>query len=229
MLARQALAAALATLLALPAWTNPGIIGTASASRAALVRGAELAPGSTLFSGDVIEVGAGGGALIALHGATRIEMGAETQVRVSGQGEKARLEIGKGRVGFVADSSLEVRLADATIRATGAGTAIAKIVALPGKKGIIAVERGQLLITTVSAKRTLTLREGEGVEVTLEPAPAPQVGAGQTAATLTGRWVLVLGLVVGVTVTAIAVWLNRGETKLTNLDKRTEISPFRFP
>jgi len=226
---RQALAALLAVALPLCVLANPEVIGTAAACRATTLRGSELEPGSTLFSGDLIATRADGGALIALGTSGRIELGGETQVRLSRQAAKVRMEIGKGRVGFLADSSLELRLADATIRAAGAEPTLARIVAVPGQKGIIAVERGELLIATASSKKTLTLHGGESVEIAMEPAPAPQVGSAASASTLSGRWLLVVGLVAAGTVVAVAVWLNRGEPKLTNIDKRTEISPFRFP
>lgn len=229
MFARQVLAALLVVLLAFPAWSNPGIVGTASASKAATVRGAALQPGSTLFSGDTIDVGPQGGAWIALEGGSGMQVAANSQVHLATAGDATQFEIGRGRVTFrIRENSLQARLADATIRASGRGPAVG-VISLDGRKAFVAAEKGELLVATAASAKSVILHEGEGVEMTLEPAPAPQFGSGASAKTLSGKWVVLLGAVVAGIIIAVAVARNRAETKLTDQEKKNEVSPFRFP
>ena len=74
MFARQVLALLLVLLLAFPAWGDPNIVGSVASSQSATVRGTNLTPGSTIFSGDTIEVGAHGSAWITLPGGAQVQV-----------------------------------------------------------------------------------------------------------------------------------------------------------
>lgn len=229
MVPRQALAGLLTVLLAFPAWSNPSVVGTAAASKGAKVRGSDLVAGSTIFSGDLIETGAQGSVSVAIAGGTQVRIGSESQVKFSKSGEQAELEFGQGRTAFrvTSKNALVAKFADATIRPADEGTSTA-FVHMSGKtKGIIAAEKGSWIITTAHDAKSITLKEGEGVEVTL--APAPQRGSGAGVSALFGKWILVLGVITIGIITAIAAVRNSNESGLTNTDKRNEVSPFRFP
>ncbi len=68
MLFRQVLAVSLGLLLAFPAGASPNIVGNVSSNQSATVRGTDLTTGSTILSGDTIDVGARGSAQIMLVG-----------------------------------------------------------------------------------------------------------------------------------------------------------------
>lgn len=226
---RRVLAVALAALLASPAWSNPGILGTAASSRNTSVRGAALQSGSTLFAGDTIEVGSEGAAYLALSNGARLQLFAGSEIRLDASEARVAADVLGGRMAFRADASFEARLADASIRAAGNAPATAHVFKIDANRAAIYAESGEVLVTAATSGKSVTLREGESVEVTLAAAPAPQWGNPAGAGTLTGRQVAILGLVVGGIVTAIAIILNRGETNLTDREKRNEVSPFRFP
>lgn len=227
MFARQSLAVVLIAGLAVPGWSAPTVVGTAAVSQSATVRGSALLPGSTIFSGDTIQVGAKGTVSIAMTGGTQVRVGPGSQVRLSQEKEKALLELGRGSASFrvASDVPFEARLADATIRGAGRGAAVGVILMEGVKKALIAAEKGELVVRTAHDNRSLTLKEGEGVEVSLSP--DPQGGSGTGATTLSGKWVAVLATVSIGIVAAIALW--RGTTELSDEDKRNAVSPFRFP
>lgn len=225
---RQAVAVVLVAFLAFPTWSASPVVGTVARSTGATSGGTVLQSGSTVFSGDVVEVSPTGAAWIALEGGARVQISSATQVRLERSGEKVSLELGRGRVAFRAGSGFEARLGDATVRAAGSA-ATGHVYWTEERRALIASEKGELIVTAAGSAKSITLREGEGVEVTLEPAPAPQVGNPANANTLSRRWVVILGLIVGVTVTAIAIALNRGETEISQRDRGNEISPFKFP
>jgi ferric-dicitrate binding protein FerR (iron transport regulator) len=227
MFVRQFLASVLILVLAVPAWSVPTVVGTTAASQSATVRGSALLPGSTIFSGDTIQVGTKGMASIALTGGVQVRVGPESQVRFAREKETAQLEIGRGSASFRVAPGVpfEARLADATIRGAGSGPAVGVILVQSEEKAVIAAEKGELVVSTAHDSRSMTLREGEGVEVTL--APEPQGTSGTSAKTLSGKRVAILALVSIGIVAAIAIW--RGTTEISDEEKRNEVSPFRFP
>lgn len=229
MLARQALAALLIAILAFPAWSNPGIVGTAASSRSATVRGNALPPGSTVFNGDTIDVGNDGTLSIAVNGGAQVRVGPQSQVRLTRENDKAFFEIGRGSAAFrvPGSASFEARLADATIRSTGNGPAVGVILFRDAKNVLVAAEKGELVVSTAHDAKSVTLKEGEGVELALAPAPPPQAGT-TTATTLPGKWVAVMSVILGGALIAVAIYLNnRGG--LSDREKRDAVSPFRFP
>ena len=228
MVVRQLLASVLIVILAVPTWSTPTVVGTTAASQSATVRGNALLPGSTIFSGDTIQVGAGGTVSIAVTGGAQVRVGPGSQVRLSREKEKTRLEIGRGSASFLvtSDAPFEARLADATIRSTGSGPTVGVVLVADMTKALIAAEKGELVVHTAHDARSVTLKEGEGVEVSL--APDPQGGSGTGATTLSGKWVAIMAAVSISIVAAIAIW--RSTTgKLTDEEKRNAVSPFRFP
>ena len=61
-------------LLAVSVRAKPVPIGTVSSCKAASVHGTSLVPGSTIFSGDAIDVGPGGSAWIAVPGGDQVRV-----------------------------------------------------------------------------------------------------------------------------------------------------------
>jgi hypothetical protein len=108
---------------------------------------------------------------------------------------------------------------------------VAIISVLSRKMAIIGAEKGELLVSTAHDGKSVTLREGETVEVTLADPPAP--GKPQTGGTvgtthLTGAQVAVLTTVLSAAVLAIAAKLALDSKGLTDLEKENAVSPFKF-
>ncbi len=179
MLTKQALAVILLLLLAVPAWANPIVVGSVSRSQAATVRGTDLTPGHTIFSDDIIVVGTHGSAWIALTGGAQVQLGENSQVRLSKTTDNVQLTIDRGLASFrtAEKSGLEASLADATIRSANGMPAVGIVSVRSPQSAIIAAQKGALLISTAHDGKSLTLREGEGVEVMLVPGKSNSHGA----------------------------------------------------
>ncbi len=168
---KRVLAVILLLLLAFPAWGGPSVVGSVASSQSATVRGNRLAPGSTIHSGDTIEVGAQGSAWIALLGGAQVQLGEKSQARLTKTTEKMQLTIDRGLASFrtVEKSEFEALLADATIRSANGRPALGIISVRSPQLAVIAAKRGALLISTAHDLKSLTLEEGQGVDVTLIP------------------------------------------------------------
>ncbi len=209
------------------------MLGSVASSRLASVRGAALTPGSTVFNDDTVEVGPRGSASIALAGGGQVQLAENSLVRLIKMEGKVAVAVGRGRASFRSNeqSPVEALVADATIRALG-GSAVGIVYVRSPESAIIGAEKGALLISTEHDARTLTLREGEGIEVTLAPAKDRDQGtkpAGRSApaASWTTGKVVLFAVILAGAVTAIALLLGRNETEQSTQTKCNEISPFR--
>jgi len=102
---------------------------------------------------------------------------------------------------------------------------------LSAKTALIGAERGELLVSTAHDGKSVTLKEGEAVEVTLAPAPAkPELAGGGTGApTLTGNQVAILGGTIVLIISLLAIKLASDHKSLTDTQKKNAVSPFQFP
>lgn len=224
---RKFLACLLAVFLVTPAWSSPAGIGVAATSQLARVNGTQLAPGTTLFSGDVVESGRNGTARLTFPGGGLALIGARSRVQVTGAQDDVALELLNGRASFrLVSGKVEARLRDATIRAASENAS--GIVAWRSETSVvIAAEKGSLEVTAAATGKTVVLREGEGIEATLVPDPAPQGQQGQGPRALSGRTVVVLGAVLIGTVSLLAWLFNASENKPGPDRLGDVVSPFR--
>ena len=102
MKARRGLAVLLIALLAVPATASPSTgsptvavpIGTISQSDATNVGGAGALPGTTVFSGDMIEVGPRGSAWVLMSAGRHVRVSSDSRIRMVGQaGDPNRIEM----------------------------------------------------------------------------------------------------------------------------------------
>ena len=240
---RHALALLLVLLLAFPAWGDPIVVGNVASSQSATVRGTTLAPGSTIFSGDTVEVGTRGSAWITLTGGAQVKVAENSQVRLAKTTDSIQLIIDRGGALFrtAEKSPVEALLGDATIRSADGSPAVGIIIVQDAQSAVIAAQKGMLLINTAHDSKTVTLREGERAEATLVPqqdtdqdknkkkkkrggAVVLPAGSSLTA----GKAVLIAAILGGLT-TAIALLLSDRETKHTTTDNCNAVSPFRCP
>jgi hypothetical protein len=247
MMARRGLVALLVALLAVPAAASPSTgspavatpIGIFSYSDSALIGGAGALAGTTVFSGDIIEVGPRGSAGILLHGGMQVHVSAASRLRLKELAGAKQIELemfsGAARFRTCEASPVLARLADAVVRAKGADPAIGIISLLSRTKAMIGAEKGELLVTTAHDGNSVTLREGDAVEVTLvdPPAPAPGKPQGTNKTTgahaLTGPQVAILSVVLGGVAVGVGLKLAMDNKGLTDLQKQNMVSPFKFP
>jgi hypothetical protein len=250
MMARRGLAFLLIALLAVPATASPSTgsptaavpIGTISQSDATNVGGAGALPGTTVFSGDTIEVGPRGSAWILMNGGRHVRVSSDSRIRMvepAGGANRIEMEIFSGAARFRSGEKAAVvaRLADATVRAKGTQPAVGLISVLSRRSAVISSEKGELLVSTSHDRKSLTLREGEAVEVTLTDAPAPaqeeapskKKRRGTGAQLFTGPQVAIVGGVIVATLLVIGITKGSGNKDLTLQEKKDAVSPFRFP
>jgi hypothetical protein len=238
MIARQLLASVLAALLAAPAWaaTNP-VVGTAGPSQAASVRGASLLPGTTLFSGDTVNVGARGGAALTFGLGSMVRLSEETTLRLHKDDNRVAFELVRGRVAFRSSEQLpvEAHLADANIRSANGLAAQGVLAFRTPKLVVVSAEKGSLLISTAHDARSVSLREGESVEMRLEAQDQGQDqrndsrAAGASAPSLThGQW-LTVAILSSIILLGLGIAAATGELNLSDSQKQILVSPFQFP
>lgn len=248
MFARQAVALVLIAALAFPAWGNPSIVGNAARSQSATVRGTALTPGSTIFSGDAIEVGPSGSAWITLPGGAQVYIAQNSLVYLAKTEDTTQLVVDRGAVSFrtTEKSRVEALLADATIRSVNDMPAVGSVAVRNPQSALIAAEKGMLVITTEHNASSVTLREGEGAEVVLreskdndepkgkdpEEEKKKKRRRGGAIVLPAGSWslgkVVLISAIIGGAVTCIA--LCRGdEPSHTVPDNCNAVSPFRCP
>ncbi|HEU5410485.1 MAG TPA: hypothetical protein VFU57_05660, partial [Candidatus Acidoferrales bacterium] len=153
-LGRQAIAVALAALLAVPLWgaSNIPILGTVADSQFATVRGIALANGTNVYDGDVISTGDKGNAWISMPGGAGLLLGAQTQVQISRHETRGPVDfdLAQGTVKFHSTNAtfVEGLLYDATIRPADSPDASGYIEMTGPHSAIIGSDKGNILITT---------------------------------------------------------------------------------
>jgi hypothetical protein len=169
MQARKFVALLLVSLIAIPGYGNPAAVGIVQGSTAAMVRGADLVQGTTVYSGDVVEVGSNGSAQIAFTGASQVMMLENTRVQFlsSAAKEPVRVNVEDGYAKFRSTAAAPVvaMLGDATVRtenADGVGT----VQIINSHSALISAVKGNLLISTM-ANPTITIVP-EGMALTVQ-------------------------------------------------------------
>jgi hypothetical protein len=234
---RQLIASVLAGLLTAPAWcaTNPAVVATAGPSLTASVRGTGLLPGTTLFSGDVVMVGAHGDAALSFGRGSMARLSEETTLLLEKADNRIAVELVRGRVAIRSSEQLPVegRVADASIRATNGLAAVGVMTFRTPKLAVITAEKGNLLISTAHDSRSISLREGESVELRVDDKDKQDTGdpraTGSTTPGLTHRqWKAVAIVTTGVAL-GVGLALATNEFGLTDSQKQNLVSPFQFP
>jgi len=201
-------------------------VGSVVSSHAATVGGSSLTPGRTLFAGDLITTGPGGSAQIAVSGGGVLRVTERSQARLVREAGRTRLEVLAGSAWFcLSDKPLEGGMADAVVRSLDGREAVATLTMKGTDQGVIAAEKGQLIVTTGREGKSVTLREGQCVEVTLRS--VKPVGGEAAEAGWSGTRIAILGAVMATAMSVIALQVNEGG--LTDQEKENAVSPFRFP
>ncbi len=225
MTSRKVLVALLIAVAASPVWGGAEPLGSVASSSATTVRDSKLTSGSTVFSGDVVSVGAHGMTRIALSGGALAEILANSSVRLVKTDGKIQMIVDRGQASFHTSggNGMSALVADATVRPVGDSETSVVIQSLSETHAVIAAEKGALLVTTAHDAKTYTLAEGEAVDLSAAPDPQGPAGASHPAgkvSTIAAHWRVVV-IAAGVALTTFMV--VRVETNQQNPPK--EISP----
>jgi hypothetical protein len=225
---REFVAGLLVVLMAFPAWAGAsenGIVGNVARSESTTLGGGALAPGSTILSGDTIDVNPTGAAWIALVGGSQIQIGEKSQVRLarSKAGVEFMLESGRAMFRSVEQAPVVAHLGDAMIQSAG-GPASGLIEVRGRNEVFIAAFKGSLAIRTLHDNASLTLREGEGVTVPMAADPDPQGNRTRAAGYWSTGHILLLALGIGAAVGVTAGILATRGTSQSN--PCLAVSPF---
>lgn len=226
-LARQLIAIIVIPLFAVPMWgasPNAGFIGTVTNAEAATVAGAVLASGTNIYDGDIISTSDRGDAWVSLPGDAGILLGenSEAQIRRESPAGPVIFDIAQGVVKFRSTDKTLVNgyLYDATISPANSPTASGYIEFISPTSAIIAAETGNLLVTTSHDGASRLIPAGSMMTVRMAPAPPQDQNQNRTAKRRSG-FIVLLGIVMIGTITAVAIILNHHEKK--------KVSPSNFP
>jgi hypothetical protein len=154
-----------------------GIVGSAGPSEGAMVRGDALQQGANVFSGDVVEVGPGGEGVVTFGHNAMARFAEQTAVRASRDANSIGLELLRGRMVYRTTPEQPVvgSFADALVRSENGQEAVAIVAFRTPTLVVITAERGALAVTAGRENRTVTVPQGQTVEVSLSDTP-PDAG-----------------------------------------------------
>jgi len=232
---RKFLAAFLAVVCVPPLWGGALPLGSVTLSTESTVRDTKLAPGSTVYSGDVISVGGKGATRIVLAGGAQAEILSNSAVEITKTGESVLMSVEQGQASFHTSggSAFSALVGDATMHPLNGQETSAVIQSLSETHAVVAVEKGALLLTMANEGKTYTLREGQAADLTAtdDPqqngAPVPAGKTGPVSGLHYSRKALywTLGIVGGgIAVTAYLLARREPKTPPTNL----VVSPSSF-
>jgi hypothetical protein len=186
MQARRIIALLLVTLIAMPGYGNPAAVGIVQGSTSAMVRGANLVQGTTLYGGDVVEVGSNGNAQIAFSGASQLMVLENSRVQLLASAPKqpvtVNVEQGYAKFRSTAAAPVVAMLGDATVRtanADGVGT----VHITNSNSALISAVKGNLLVSTAGSPTVTTVPEGMALTVQMVDDTSVSNGDAQTGGT----------------------------------------------
>ncbi|HUJ39604.1 MAG TPA: hypothetical protein VLW54_03580 [Candidatus Acidoferrales bacterium] len=238
---RHLIIALLAGVLACPPPVLAGgVVGAAGPSEKAIVRGSPLQQGTNIFSGDVVEVGPGGEGVVTFGHNAMARFGADTAVRASRDANTIGLELLRGRMTYrtTSDQPVVGTFADASVRSESGQEAVAIVAFRNPKLVLVTAERGALAVTAGRTHRTVTVPQGQTVEVSLSddndpnggtPPNGQQQGQNTTKPRPSGAmWATGVAMGAGAAVAA-GLALSNNQHHLTCPQKAALVSPYVFP
>ncbi len=170
-----------AVLLAVvPAYAGSAIIGSVAGSKNATLDGQALAPNTTVFSGDSLQVKEGA-AVVALGRGSRLVFGEDTVASFLREGTEVTVLLGQGNVLLYqgqAGLSLAVKVGEVRVSPTGGYKTLGEIAMVNGavvvkaREGKLRVEGSGPAVEVVKGK-TITVKAARSAA----RAPQPQGGA----------------------------------------------------
>lgn len=243
MIYRHLIAALLVGVLASspPVLAGGAVVGSAGPSDKAVVRGTPLQQGTNIFSGDVIEVGAGGEGVVTFGHNAMARFAAESAVRASRDTTTIGLELLRGQMIYrsTPEQPVVASFVDALVRAEAGKEAVAIVAFRNPTLVAITAERGALEVSAGRDHRAVTVPQGQTVEVALvddtaaksdstppaQPPDNPNSNSKKPAGMVwTTGAVLAAGAIIGG-----GLALSKNQTQLTCPQKGALVSPYAFP
>ena len=216
-----------------------GVVGSAGPSEGAMVRGASLQQGTNVFSGDVVEVGAGGEGVVTFGHNAMARFAELSAVRASKNTKTIDLDLLRGRMVFrtMPEQPVVGKFADALVRSENAQEGVAIVAYRNPSLVVVTAERGALEVTAGRDRRTVTVPQGQSVEVSLSDAPAnagnnppAQSPANDTSRKKgAGMWWTTGVVLGGGAALGIGLALSSNQPSLTCAQKGALVSPYAFP
>jgi hypothetical protein len=97
MCTKRAAVVALVLLLSVVVGAKPVPLGTVSSCNLASIHGTNLVPGTTIFNGDTIDVGAQGHVWLAVQGGGQVQVFENSTVRLTKSSDSIQLTVDRGR------------------------------------------------------------------------------------------------------------------------------------
>jgi len=216
-----------------------GVVGSAGPSQGAMVRGAALEQGTNIFSGDVVEVGPGGEGVVTFGHNAMARFGERSAVRASRNIKNVDLELLRGRMVYRSTPEQPVvgTFADALVQPENGQEAVAIVGFRNPSLVVVTAERGPLEVTAGRERRTVTVPQGQSVEVALSDTPAnaantppPQPQNNQNSKKKPGAMWWTTGVILGGgAALGVGLALSANETSLTCAQRGALVSPYAFP
>jgi hypothetical protein len=194
-------------------------IGQVSANGAVDLRGVRINGDGTMFSGDRMNVGAGGYAKIALGAGPRVEVGSGSDVTITRETDSVQVTMASGNVAFKGDGKSPIHIRVGVWSVTVPGDASGNV-AYVGKDVFgVRVLTGSVSVRNTATKQSYSVQKGSERLISLHTgavnqpfaqlastAPAavpalPQQGSGLSK----GGWIAVLGTIAGASAAIIVL------------------------
>jgi hypothetical protein len=228
MVLRKVLALIVVSLMAVPGWAGSApTIGTVQGSNDAIMRGTNLVLGTTVYSGDQIQVGLHGNAWIALPkgGQVILSQSSMATLRRGSASDPIQLVVDRGFAKFrrSVGSPVEGVLADATIRPSN-DNGVTYINVIDSSNALIGAEKGSVVVTTPTGATTIPEGMALTVRMTDAQAQSSTMSANSSSSSNNGKArKILIGALIVAGVTAAALAINAGEPS----QNPNVISPYR--
>jgi ferric-dicitrate binding protein FerR (iron transport regulator) len=216
---------------------SAGVVGSAGPSVGAIVRGTALQQGTNVFNGDVVEVGPGGEGVVTFGHNAMARVAEQSAVRASRNAKAVDLELLRGRVVFrsTPDQPVVGTFADALVQSESGQEAVAIVGFRNPSLVAITAERGPLKVTAGRDRRTVTVSQGQTVEVSLSDLPAnagntpPQDPPDNSKRKGGATWWTTGVILGGGAALGVGLYLSSTQPSLTCAQRGSLVSPYAFP
>ena len=137
------------------------ILGSVSAVGSVQLRGMTVSHEATVFAGDVIRSRADSRASLRLTRGQKIQLGANTQVKVDEEAPVVKLALAFGHLAFASDVGSPLSVAIAPLEIYAEANASGDIAIVGDKTVGVRVSRGSVLIRNTESQKSFVLLEGE--------------------------------------------------------------------
>lgn len=187
----------LAAVVSVPMYAGSAVIGSVAGSKNATVGGQELAPNTTLFSGDSLQV-KDGVAVVAMGQGSRMVFGRETAASFLRESDAVTVLLGQGNVSIFhpeAGVGMRVKVGAVTIEPAKGYETLGEVAMLNGTV-VVTAKEGMLRVEGNGP--AMEVAKGKTIQVNAQAAAAPQApAAGSAISHITASQALAIGTAAG--------------------------------